>query len=1010
MATVTPEMPIEKLAVGQEKVIGGFAHLTGIVFFLSQTLPPVLKYRRVLYLAKSKKEADWLRQALLFFQPSVDIEEWTNAAPGAALGVDVLLAYPDSLDTSTVSPRDVRELTFQLAVDTKLAQSNVVERLSLAGYDRVGKKAEQVGTFSVIGDVVDVFGSLNNHFRIQWDYDRIGSIERISQSGDAAAVTSAVTFYPCSLAGKGTYTLLDNVRDRLIIHEEDTPLPTQRAAVLTLSHFVMDGVMATHQRRLPPSSVGLEELFRTVKQFERRWVATQFSDATHKQLKPLAESVSLDVRETTLELEGFTDQERNFCLIGDADVFGAEWVKKHTNTRKSISKTAGAGSPLVLSITPRDYVVHVYHGVARFSGTTVMEVNGMKRDYLILEYAGKDKLYVPAETADRVEKYVGSAHPKVHSLHDATWETAVRHVQKHTLELAQELLKIYAQRELAKARPITPHQELEEQVNAGFPYELTEDQQTGLEAVYADLAKDTPMDRLLCGDVGFGKTEVALRAAVRVLAQGMQVTVLAPTTILVQQHFDTFERRLANTGFNVGLLSRFRTAADQKDTVKRLAAGNVDIVIGTHRILSKDVKFKNLGLVIIDEEQRFGVKQKEVLRKLRSEAHVLTLSATPLPRTLHLALSGVRGISTITTPPPGRLGIESFVTPYDSELVKSAITRELARKGQVYFLHNDVDTIQAKAHELQQWFPAVRIGVGHGQLPESELAGVMHAFDTQQVDILVCSTIIENGLDIPQANTLIVERATNFGLAQLHQLRGRIGRGTTQAYAYFFYHSRDLTDEAKMRLKALEEAQELGVGFELAMRDMEIRGVGSILGKNQHGHAETIGLNYYSRLLSSAVAELKQGKMQPLIRDVPIDIPLSTTIPEDVVPDEGERILLYQQFANIRDEEELRKARHTWEPKAYEFKQLFDLFEIRLLIQSSQIVSIDTNYPNKNNGLPSEKIIIKTMNPIAYGFVEQPFERVDERTVRVYKEDLGEDWVKTLMRWIKQLNDLQQTS
>jgi transcription-repair coupling factor (superfamily II helicase) len=450
-------------------------------------------------------------------------------------------------------------------------------------------------------------------------------------------------------------------------------------------------------------------------------------------------------------------------------------------------------------------------------------------------------------------------------------------------------------------------------------------------------------------------------------------------------------------------LSRFRSAAQQRETVKKLAVGTVDIVVGTHRILSKDVYFKKLGLVIIDEEQRFGVRQKEALRKLRAQAHVLTLSATPLPRTLHLALSGVRGISTITTPPPGRLGIESFVTPYDPEMIQRAIQHELERRGQVYFLHNDVDTIRAKAHELQSWFPEARIDVAHGQLPEQELARVMHAFDTQAVDILVCSTIIENGLDIPHANTLIVERATQFGLAQLHQLRGRIGRGSTQAYAYFFYHSRDLTDDAKLRLKALEEAQELGVGFELAMRDMEIRGVGSILGKHQHGHAEAIGLNFYSRLLSSAVRQLKEGKNQPPIRDIPIDVPLSATIPEDVVPDEGERIQLYQQFANIRELPELLRVRDQWTPKGPEFVQLFQLLYLHLLAQQSPIVSIDTIYPNAANRLDSEKIVIKTLLPIPYGFITAPFERVDEHTVRVYKNQMKEDWVGTLSQWMIEL-------
>lgn len=1002
MALVAPELPLERLAVGQEMVVGGFAHLTGILFYLSQSLPPVLKHRRVLYLAKTKKEADWIKRALEFFAPEISTDEWTSSAPGTALGVDVLLAYPDSLDTSTISPRDIRELTIQLSPNLRVEQSAVVERLSLAGFERLHKSANQAGTFSVKGDVVDVCVSERTSWRLHWEFDRLGSIERIESNAQKTETVESLTLYPHSLVGKGTYTLLDAVRDRLIIREEDTVLPTSRAAVLTLSHFVMERTQSVRQRRLPPTTIGIEELVTQLPTQNRRWVATQFTDEANKRLEEAGNKSALDWRNTTLPLEGFTDETHNFILLTDLDIFGADWVKAHSKV-KTNSKPVASGTPWSLPIIPGDYVVHVYHGVARFTGTTVMEVNGMKRDYLVLEYAGKDKLYVPVETADRVEKYVGSANPTLHSLQDASWETAVRHVKEQALELAQELLKIYAERELASAPRLPIHKELEDQIAAGFPYELTADQHQGLAAILGDLEQEKPMDRLLCGDVGFGKTEVALRAAARVMANGFQVAVLAPTTILVQQHFDTFERRLKDTGLAVGLLSRFRSTAQQRVTIKELAAGTVDLVVGTHRLLSKDVHFKKIGLVIIDEEQRFGVRQKEALRKLRAQAHVLTLSATPLPRTLHLALSGVRGISTITTPPPGRLGIESFVTPYDPEMVQRAIQHELERQGQIYFLHNDVDTIGAKAHELQSWFPDARIDVAHGQLPEQELARVMHAFDTQAIDILVCSTIIENGLDIPHANTLIVERATQFGLAQLHQLRGRIGRGATQAYAYFFYHSRDLTDDAKLRLKALEEAQELGVGFELAMRDMEIRGVGSILGKHQHGHAEAIGLNFYSRLLSSAVHQLKEGKNQPPIRDIPIDVPLSATIPEDVVPDEGERIQLYQQFANIRELSELLRVRDHWTTKGPEFVELFQLLYIRLLAQQSPIVSIDTIYPNAVNRLESQKIIIKTQVAIPYGFVVAPFGRVDEQTIRVYKNEMKENWVNQLANWISSL-------
>ena len=451
------------------------------------------------------------------------------------------------------------------------------------------------------------------------------------------------------------------------------------------------------------------------------------------------------------------------------------------------------------------------------------------------------------------------------------------------------------------------------------------------------------MHRLVCGDVGFGKTEVAIRAAFKAVTNGYQVAVLAPTTILVQQHYDTFVKRLKGTKARIGLLSRFESSAEQDETIRLIGLNEVNIVIGTHRLLSSDVRFPNLGLIIIDEEQRFGVSQKERLKQFRLQAHVLTMSATPIPRTLNFVLSNLRDVSMIETPPEGRQPIETTIAPFSNDLIREALDREFARQGQAYYLYNNVETIHEKAAELQELFPKARIGVAHGQLPEGNLADVMHKFDAQELDVLVCSTIIENGLDLPNVNTLIVHQAPKFGLSQLYQLRGRIGRGNRQAYAYFLFHSQKLTGDAKQRLVGLEEAKALGSGMQVALRDLEIRGTGNILGNQQHGHVAALGLGLYTRLLAQEITELKTGAALPSIHDVTIDLPLSVGIPQDFEPDERNRLRIYQDLANMSSVGELwhyhdQLLKDRVAPPSLE--SLFKLLELKLLAQRTDITNI----------------------------------------------------------------------
>ena len=498
------------------------------------------------------------------------------------------------------------------------------------------------------------------------------------------------------------------------------------------------------------------------------------------------------------------------------------------------SHAALAPEVFFADITPGDYVVHMEHGIGQFQGLIKMGFEGVEREYLQLEYAQGDKLYVPVHQADRLARYVGvgEATPGLHRLGTSDWEQVKARTKKAVAEIAEDLLELYAAREVVQGHAFSPDAPWQAELEASFPYTETEDQLVAIEAVKHDMEQPQPMDRLICGDVGYGKTEVALRAAFKAIMDDKQVAVLVPTTVLAQQHFTNFSRRLASFPVNVAMLSRFQTPAEQEKTLEGLANGQVDLVVGTHRLLSKDVAFKDLGLLIVDEEQRFGVTHKERIKQMRTEVDVLTLTATPIPRTLHMSLTGVRDLSTIDTPPEERLPIKTIVAEFDETMIRQAILREIDRNGQVYFVHNRVQGIEQMAAHLQKIVPEARMVIAHGQMPEKELSSVMLAFAEGEYDVLVCTSIIESGLDIPNVNTILINRADQFGLAQLYQLRGRVGRSAVRAYAYLVVDKyKTLTSDARRRLEAIEEASELGAGFRIAMHDLEIRGAGELLGR-----------------------------------------------------------------------------------------------------------------------------------------------------------------------------------
>lgn len=608
-------------------------------------------------------------------------------------------------------------------------------------------------------------------------------------------------------------------------------------------------------------------------------------------------------------------------LITDAEIFGWE----RPTPRQRLRQVAEAPEAFYADMLPGDYVVHVDHGIGRYAGLVRRHLEGYEREFLAVEYEGGDTLYVPVHQADRLSRYVGpdGGAPSLDNLSSQIWQERKSRVKEAVKKVAAELLDLYARRQIVQGYAFSPDSSWQKELEDSFPYVETEDQVRALQEIKRDMERPRPMDRLLCGDVGYGKTEVALRAAFKAVMDGRQAAVLVPTTVLAQQHYETFCQRLAAFPVNVEMLSRFRSPREQSDILRRLARGEVDIVIGTHRLISSDVQFKDLGLIVIDEEQRFGVTHKEHFKKLRTEVDVLTLTATPIPRTLYMALTGVRDISNLNTPPEERLPVITHVGPYTPKLVRQAILRELERGGQVFFVHNRVQTIEAMRAHLNKLVPEARVAVAHGQMPEAQLADVMHRFTAGEIDILLSTSIIESGLDIPKANTLIVDRADTFGLAQLYQLRGRVGRGAVRAYAYFFRHRKLApTLEGQQRLEVIAENTQLGSGYSIAMRDLEIRGAGDLLGTRQHGYIQAVGFHLYTRLLADAVRRLRHRPpglaeadhsfdfdsaafQAPLAIPVNVDLPLAVGIPADYIPDQDLRLRLYRRIADLRDEHEI---------------------------------------------------------------------------------------------------------
>ena len=829
-------------------------------------------------------------------------------------------------------PEHVRTAPVRLSLGDDVGLDGLVEALALAGYERA-ERVEERGQMAVRGGLVDVFPSTGREpLRVEFFGDEIEQVrafspftQRALHPVDEAVIYPAAELVPGAEPEGGLVAAVARAPDlvwqpddvwRVWEEESLEGLPLDGAAALdpfprSQPHSFEAQRPAIAARGLAEAETELDGMLRQGRRvlvaFPHRGEALRTQRLLRRIDAPLEDErrpLPLDpaVRFVVSPARrGFVWRDLNLALLPDTQVFRKRPPRADVRLGRALQSFA--------DLRTDDYVVHEDHGIGQLIGFETKEVAGVTRDYLYLAFRGEDRLYVPHEQLPKVSRYVGAdaRAPSLSKLGGKAWQNLKSRARASVRELAGELLALYARRQQAPGFALDLSSDWLERLESSFPYRETEDQLQAIEAVKEDLEASRPMDRLVCGDVGFGKTEVAVRAAFGTALNGKQTLVLCPTTILAEQHWNTFRERYRDFPVRVEMVSRFRTRADQARILEEFRQGKIEVLIGTHRILSRDVIPKDLGLVILDEEQRFGVAQKELLRSLRLEVHVLALSATPIPRTLHMSLSGLRDISIIETPPEGRRPIRTTVGEFDEELVRTALEREHARGGQAFYLHNRVETIEEAAAKLEQLAPNLRFLVAHGQMSERELEERMHAFLAGDADVLVSTTIIESGIDIPQANTLVIERADALGLAQLYQIRGRVGRSDVLAYAYLFYpDASELTQEARARLATVADHTELGAGFQIAMRDLEIRGAGDLLGPEQSGHVAALGFELYVEMLDEAVAELS-GQRRVAARPVRVDARVDAYVPATYVSAEALKIDLHRRIALVEDEDELRE-------------------------------------------------------------------------------------------------------
>lgn len=847
----------------------------------------------------------------------------------------IVLTTKNNLDSMVAKWSALNENKITLRQNEYYHLHSLTEDLLKIGFERHSQAFGDF-TFSIRGSVIDIFQD-NKIFRLNYDENKIEKIIYFAADLEYAEhACSEIDIWPKSTYHKETFitSLPEQV---LLVADTDISLDNN----LNNSQIIFDPLGKDYFKTESIDNILGQQKnyyhFLEQKKNEKIIWLTKNKFLAEKLIKENNIKCSLyDWQQALSWPPAIYAEQQQIILVNDSLFFAEDKNNDYVAQEFRSDFTIG------------DLVVHRDHGIALLKEMTTMPVDGLIREYFVLSYAENDTLFVPVDLADKLEKYIGPANPKIHRLSVGnTWPQTLRKIKDQTWELANQLLLVEATRKLQKS-PILKAQKIETEIINSFPYTLTPSQDQAIQETLNDLKQPYPSDRLVCGDVGFGKTEVAIRAASRVVANGFQVALLCPTTLLAQQHYDNFVSRFEKSGVQVILMTRWQKEKEIQNNLSAINDGTADIIIGTHRLLSRDINFPKLQLLIIDEEQNFGVKDKEKLKKHRANIHLLTLTATPIPRTLNMALSMIKDISLINDPIKNRKDIITKVVEENDQVIVEVITQELARQGQVYYLYNQVETIDLAYKKLTQLLPKIRIAIAHGQLADEKLASVMHDFDTGQIDVLLCSTIIANGLDIPRANTLLVHKANRFGLSQLHQLRGRIGRSDRQAYAYFMHSSEKLPKLASQRLGFLKQASHLGEGFKVANKDLELRGVGQILGQAQSGKVKTIGLGLYQQLISETIREIK-GQPVKYWRDVEIKLPIDTSLPVDFKKSIAEKIIFYQKISQERDVEKIEKNIHETSNK--NISALWHLQKIKILCQAKDIINISTQKSQTKNWL-----------------------------------------------------------
>ncbi len=863
-----------------------------------------------------------------------------------------IFSTPEAVLSSTYAPEQILREQLLLKPGAKFPLAALADRLTHWGYVRTELVVDK-NQFSVRGGILDFFPVFSDHpYRLEWYGEEIDTI-RVFDTSTQRSIQKipSLEIFPTETLHETQGTLFDYLTEKIIFiinEDKSQSLYPDAAPKLNKSNFKTLLTLTS-----VPQSKALEWPFKPVETFTHRFrdFLKTAEEVSKKEKIYIFTRQFSRLKELLKEYQLFNIElfpsplSQGFSIPGilrvytDYELFGRVIQKLKTNY---------PSKPLILEdLKEGELVVHSSHGIARFEGLVPLEVQGSRQDYLKLEFKGNDKLYVPLEEMNLVERYAGPEEriPALSKLGGRDWKNTKAKTQKDAEEIAKEIVDLYASRSQIQGHPFSPDSPWQTELEEAFPFETTPDQEKAILETKKDMEKPAPMERLVLGDVGYGKTEVALRASFKAATDGKQVAVLVPTTILAQQHFETFSERLAAFPIKIDLLSRFKTKKEQTEILLKLFTGEIDIIIGTHRLLQKDVHFNNLGLLIIDEEQRFGVKHKEALKKIKENIDVLTLSATPIPRTLYLSLTGIRNISVIDTPPKERLPIKTYVVEKNAALIQEAVRQELLREGQIYYLCNRIEKIPEKKKELESLIPELKILVVHGKMNSDDLEERMWKFMKGFYDLLLCTTIIENGLDIPRVNTLIVEDAHRFGLGQLYQLRGRIGRADKQAYAYFFVpENKSISQTAEKRLNTIQEFTQLGSGYQIAVRDLEIRGAGHLLGLKQHGQIAKVGYHLYYQILSEEIKKLKGEEIPPEIPKIRMDLPVQAFIPSEYIPSRSVKLDFYKRLASCRTAAEIAEIldelldRFGDPPK--EVLNLLDLMELKLMCIERHIKEI----------------------------------------------------------------------